>query len=212
MHELRYTLLSDGSSDRALIPILTWLLRDLGLDCAIEPQWAGLGRIKQIRKDSFEERIRLALDLYPCELLFIHRDAEKESHAERIEEIRRTIKKISIPAPTICVVPVRMTEAWLLCDLYALRRAADNPNGKVEVQLPPIREIEKLPDPKEYLYNLLRKASELSGRRLKKFPVADRVHRIAETIESFESLRTLSAFAALESELNDLITQQKWKS
>lgn len=27
MQELRYTLLADGSSDRALLPILTWLLR-----------------------------------------------------------------------------------------------------------------------------------------------------------------------------------------
>ena len=27
MQTLRYTLLADGSSDRALLPILTWLLR-----------------------------------------------------------------------------------------------------------------------------------------------------------------------------------------
>lgn len=35
MNEIRYTLLSDGSSDKALLPILTWLLRLHGVECAI---------------------------------------------------------------------------------------------------------------------------------------------------------------------------------
>lgn len=35
MNELRYTLLSDGPSDRALLPILTWLLRQNGVTGAI---------------------------------------------------------------------------------------------------------------------------------------------------------------------------------
>ena len=34
MQELRYTLLADGSSDRALLPILTWLLRQY---CGVIP-------------------------------------------------------------------------------------------------------------------------------------------------------------------------------
>lgn len=35
MKELRYTLLSDGPSDQALIPILTWVLVQHGVQCAI---------------------------------------------------------------------------------------------------------------------------------------------------------------------------------
>ncbi len=31
MSELRYTLLADGSSDRALLPMLTWALRQQGV-------------------------------------------------------------------------------------------------------------------------------------------------------------------------------------
>jgi hypothetical protein len=41
MRELRYTLLSDGPSDRALLRILTWLLRTHGVEMAIQPDWAG---------------------------------------------------------------------------------------------------------------------------------------------------------------------------
>jgi hypothetical protein len=42
MMELHYTLISDGSSDRALIPILNWLLKIHLNDWAIQPQWADL--------------------------------------------------------------------------------------------------------------------------------------------------------------------------
>lgn len=37
MTELRYTVVTDGSSDVALIPILTWLLRANGVAYAIQP-------------------------------------------------------------------------------------------------------------------------------------------------------------------------------
>ncbi|MEH2437636.1 MAG: hypothetical protein V7K25_25980 [Nostoc sp.] len=42
MKELCYTLLSDGSSDKALMPILTWLLREHQVECAIQSNWADL--------------------------------------------------------------------------------------------------------------------------------------------------------------------------
>ena len=45
MDALRYTLLSDGSSDQALVPILTWLLRAQGIHGAIQPEWADLRRL-----------------------------------------------------------------------------------------------------------------------------------------------------------------------
>ena len=47
MKDLRYTLLSDGSSDQALIPILTWLLQKLGVRSAIQPAWADLRRLRK---------------------------------------------------------------------------------------------------------------------------------------------------------------------
>ena len=44
MSDLRYTLLADGSSDRALMPILSWLLREHLPHRAIQEEWADLGR------------------------------------------------------------------------------------------------------------------------------------------------------------------------
>jgi Domain of unknown function (DUF4276) len=212
MIELRYTLLSDGSSDRALLPILTWLLRTRLENCAIEPQWADLGRLDRSLRNTFQKRIQLSLDLYPCELLFIHRDAEREPHETRLNEIYAALNHWESPVsvPTVCVVPVRMTEAWLLFDINAIRQAASNPNGKTPLQLPDLRRIEDISDPKDVLYENLRKASELPSRRLKKFSVNSSTHRVAELIDDFSPLRALAAFAALESEVEQVITKQGW--
>ena len=214
MRELRYTMLSDGSSDKALIPILNWLLQTHLNNWAIQPQWADLRRLDRSLRNTFEKRIKLSMELYPCELLFIHRDAERDSHTTRINEIRTALMGVDslTSMPTICVVPVRMTEAWLLFDIAALRKAASNPNGNVALQLPDIRQLEHEPDPKEILHGLLREASGLSSRRLKRFSASDRIHRVSELITDFSLLRALTAFAALESELESVMEKQGWRS
>lgn len=212
MKELRYTLLSDGSSDSALIPVLTWLLQAHLVDCAIQHEWADLRRVPKPLKDTFSKRIKLAVELYPCELLFIHRDAEKEPRQKRVDEIRKAKEEAgeSVSVPTVCVVPVRMTEAWLLFNETALRRAAANPNGKHPLQLPDLTKLEDKPDPKELLYKLLGEASGLGSHRRKKLRVEELVHRVAEFIDDFASLRAMPAFKALEDELKQVIQQQGW--
>jgi Domain of unknown function (DUF4276) len=212
MMEIRYTLLSDGSSDRALMPILNWLLQIHIEDCTIQSQWADLRRFDKSLRNTFEKRIRLSLELYPCELLFIHRDAEKEPYENRVNEIRAAVNQAGsvVSVPTVCVIPVRMTEAWLIFDIAALRQAAANPNGKNLLQLPDIRRIEDEPDPKKILYELLRQASGLPPRRLKRFAENDCTHRIAELIDDFSPLRAIPAFLALESELEEIIQIQGW--
>lgn len=212
MKELHYTLLSDGSSDRALIPVLTWLLRMHRVECAIQSRWADLRRVPKPPK-KLSERIKLTLDLYPCDLLFIHRDAEKESHEVRVAEIEKAIseagKLVPVP-PAVCVVPVRMQEAWLLFEEAAVRRAAGNPHGRTVLQLPARAQIEQLPEPKSILHKVLREASELTGRRLKNFPVRERAQRVAELIDNFEPLRNLTAFRALEAEIKQVLQAQDW--
>lgn len=211
MDELRYTLLSDGSSNKALLPILTWLLQQHLHNVAIQEEWADLRLLPKPPSISrLDERIRLSLDLYPCDLLFVHRDAETASSDERSSEINRAVQQaqslIEVP-PTVCVVPVRMMEAWLLFDLYAIRRATGNPHGTQSLNLPPLRELENLPNPKATLFQILRNASGLSGRRLSSFNQHVALHRIPDYIEDFGQLRTLSAFRRLENDTRDAIGQ-----
>lgn len=91
MNELRYTLLCDGSSDRALMPILTWALQQHCAESAIQAEWVDWGRLRNPPK-TLSEKIRVALELYECDLLFVHRDAEKEPREARVAEINTTIR------------------------------------------------------------------------------------------------------------------------
>ncbi len=211
MKEIRYTLLTDGSSDKALIPILSWLFYQYCPDYAIQPEWADLRRLPRPPK-KLSERIVSSVELYPCDLLFVHRDAEGMSREERAGEIRQALAEIAHP-PAVCVVPVRMMEAWLLFDETAIRKAAGNPNGNLPLGLPVIHNIESLPDPKQILHDLLCSASgHTSKRRLKRLSVNRLAFRVSEFTSNYALLRELAAFRNLEEELLEIIAGQNWNS
>lgn len=63
------------------------------------------------------------------------------------------------------VIPVRMTEAWLLLDEPAIRTVAGNPAGRASLTLPKHHEAERLPDPKSVLRQALLDAANVTGRR-----------------------------------------------
>lgn len=209
MLSLRYTLLTDGSSDQALLPILTWLIREIGFDGSLQPAWADLGRLPRPPK-TLSDRMKTGVALYPCELLFVHRDAERVPYADRKAEIERAVATAKLDVPAVCVVPVRMQEAWLLINERAIRRAAGNPAGRVPLLLPALKDLEALPDPKNALYDLLKAASELRGRRLGKLRESALARRVAELIDDFSQLRALPAFQYLEADLHTLFTTQGW--
>lgn len=207
------TLLSDGSSDRALIPILAWLfgqqdVRPLPRIVRYEPGlYRAAGR-------SLEEKILHAIDVLPCDLLFVHRDSEAQEPETRVGEIQsalENLRKRGVQAPPrIMVIPVRMSEAWLLFNEGAIRRAAGCPRGTTRLDLPRLRDCEQLADPKEKLHALLRLATEKQGRHLKKFNVDAAVHRLAELIEDYSPLRQLPAFQRLECGLRNVLGETFW--
>ena len=206
MRGLRFTLVADGSSDVALLPILVWLLREHFGSIPIQPEFADLRRLQNPPFRLFE-RIARSVELYPCDLLFVHRDAERESIQKRVDEIRESLEQCAVDTPpVVCVVPVRMQEAWLLIDESALRKAAGNPQGRRPLSVPDPKKLEELPDPKQVLHDLLYQASELRGRRLKRFvrDVGRHVHRVAEQIDDFSLLRELAAFRQVEFQIATL--------
>lgn len=209
MTVLTTTLLSDGPSDRALLPVLDWLLQYKVTRYSLQrTQWADW-RNQKSPPQSLEEKIRFTQEYYPSDLLFVHRDAEAQAPEERREEIRRAVLDAGITTSSVCVVPVRMTEAWLLLDERAIRIAAGNPGSRVSLSLPIQQRIENIPDPKETLFEAIRTASEHTGRRLKSLHVEKLRHRVAELMD-YELLRSLSAFQCLENDLTAILTANGW--
>lgn len=207
MSEIRYTLVSDGSSDASLLPILNWLLIQNGVTEAIQATWADLRGLPR-SPATLAEKIARSLEYYPCELLFIHRDAERDAPVVREREIHVALRQLSDMMSAIepvCVIPVRMTEAWLLIDENAIRQAAGNRSSRQPLHLPSLHELELLPDPKQVLYALLKEASGLSGQRLRRFRVAFHASRVSGFIDDFTALRHLSAFVSLERSIKTFI-------
>lgn len=208
---LRYALLTDGTSDQALMPLLHLLLLQSGTPLPLSGTWAN-PRFLPAPAQGLAARLEQVLKRYPCDLLFMHRDAERQNPQMRYEEITDALAGLDAPPPVICVVPVRMTEAWLLTDEAAIRRAADNPHGSVALSLPALHTVESIPDPKQKLFELLRAASEKSGRRLDQFKrdeVARRL-RVAELTVDISPLQRLTAFQRLQSEVQQLMQSQGW--
>lgn len=203
----RYTLLGDGASDRSLLPILDWALGAIAGFAARSTvsQVADLRGLSPAAR-SLEDRVRQATRSFPCELLFIHRDSEGQSVEWRIREIRAAAEAASITT-YVPVVPVQMTEAWLLIDEDAIRRAAGNPHGQARLTLPPLARLEEVADPKSRLHEHLCAASEKTGRRLDQFQrrISDRVQRVAGLIDDFSPLLSLPAFARFDASLRSAV-------
>ena len=123
MKALRFTLMTDGPSDgEMLIPILEWLLRTHCGSIGINVVYADLLRCREVPK-GLKKKIEFALEAYPCDSLFVHRDAERDSPELRRQEIQKAVEGLGAKmiVPHICVVPIRMTEAWLLFEEAAIR-------------------------------------------------------------------------------------------
>ena len=209
MKVLRHTLVSEGSTDANLIPIIDWTLKHTAGVLLSEGARADFWRLPE-RPSSKTDRLLKAVELFPCEILFVHRDADAELPRVRVDEIRQAFEQAGLQLPAVAIIPVRMLEAWLCFNEDAIRKASGNPNGRVPLDLPALKRVESRPDPKRDLSEALLIASELSGRRRKKFDTAAAFWRIVDCIDDFSPLRDLPSFQAFERSILSL-KDNGWK-
>ena len=165
---LRLTLVGDGPSDRCLLVIIRRLVGKLVSDITIESYWADLRHLDP-PPSGLANRMKAALENYPCDLLFVHRDAEAQPWEYRVAEIKKAAASLTVEHRWVPVVPIKMTEAWLLLDEAAIRMAADCPTGTTPLALPKAQAIETRADPKAVIREALSKASGKKGRRMRRF-------------------------------------------
>ncbi len=209
-----FVLVTEGSSDAALEHPLRWLLQSNGVNRSIDGGWFDHRELPR-KPRSLTEKIRAALDSNEsCNLLFVHRDGDRECEplVKREQEIREAIGGLDPKQPCpphVCVIPVRMTEAWFLFEAAAIRMAVSNPRGKVALPLPAPNQVEGL-DAKEVLRELMRTATELPHRRLRSFSEGASFLRLASLVRDFSPLRSLSSFKALERDIRNVIEVEGW--
>lgn len=199
--EVRYALTTDGSSDRLLTSHIDWALSRL-CDCDFVGEWAD-PRIFEDSSRDVETRVAQTISNYDCNLLFVHRDAENQPSAVRASEIRGGIRRAGVGTRYVAIIPIRMTEAWLLTDEAAIRQAAGNPNGRCRISIPALNALEQAVNPKETLAQCLEEASEKNGRRLDIFrrDIPNMKHRVAELVQEFDRLLDVPSFRSFYEEL-----------
>jgi len=164
-----------------------------------------LGRVKK----DVESRVRAGVELIgrTPDVIVVHRDSDNVDPEERRAEIESGVRNVATESHHIPVIPIKMTEAWLLLDEGAIRMAAGNPAGRIALGLPKANEVESRADPKAILSECILKASELTGRRRdklsKRFPRNRR--QIFEKLNTRGSITTLTSWISLIADIDRVV-------
>ena len=189
--QLTWSIVADGGTDQMLVPVIEWAIHRLDPDVEIlEPEF-------RKRRGS----VRAFLQAYEsgAMLIFVHRDSENLALADRLVEFDGITRPNVVP-----VVPVQMSEAWILFDGSAVAKAAGSPAA--EVRVPGIGEIESIRNPKERLDELLLLAAgSPTGRRGKIFrrSIAQRRVSVADYISDYSPLENVPAFQRFQDALTE---------
>ena len=154
----RFLLVCEGSSDAPLAFHIQRLFESCGYP---RPEFnvSSEGRL-------LAHKIGRGLAMAPqYDVLFIHRDADSVVADPRYREITEAVQRAGYDGPWVAMVPVRMTESWLLLDETAIRNATGNPNGRIRLDLPSPAEAERMADPKSALRSAVIAGAEVQGRR-----------------------------------------------
>lgn len=199
MQIITTALIADGTADRALIPLLKLLLKEHLTLPFEEPQ------LIQGDSNDLQSRVHTVLTKFSLDILFVHRDAENESWEKREEEIRNAIPH-NLTSKVVSVIPIKMTEAWLLTDPSAIRSAVGNPNSTEPLNLPKISKIEASAA-KKMLFDALTLASEFGAQRRRKFRPEQYRHRVAELTTDLNLIRQIPSFKRMEDQLVPVLTR-----
>lgn len=168
--QIRFVLISEGSTEHGLVPHLTQLCIAVGAD-EVSGVVPAFERLRVPVRHDLVLRLQAVRQLEPtANLCFVHRDADGDDAAPRHHEIEQAVKQSATPQMHIALVPIHETEAWLLLNEDSIRRVAGRPKGHAALDLPLPHQVEQTRHPKERLEEaLLAAAQPLRGRRLERF-------------------------------------------
>ncbi|GAA1875162.1 hypothetical protein GCM10009751_38580 [Myceligenerans crystallogenes] len=149
-------MLREGTSDDGLLRVIEDVIVQAGADAT--------GFTAITKSLPVEHKIRDALaDGGTFDLLFVHRDSDSPDPDDRLREVRDALDRCGVRG--VAIVPVQMTEAWLLTSESDIRQVCGRPSGREPLGLPSLRNIESTRNPKDVLRDAMRTASNNTGRR-----------------------------------------------
>ncbi|MCH5676711.1 DUF4276 family protein [Streptomyces gilvus] len=199
---LRVLFTGEGTSDNGLVPHIEAVAAEAGTRAVVTaPDFGRLGLTDCHAVADKLRAVRSLDDAY--DLVIVHRDADGVDPGKRHQEVAEAVTSEWPGRPHIAVVPVRALEAWLLLDEAAIRRVAENPRGRMALDLPKGSGAERIADPKKVLQQTLATASGVSGRRLatfrSRFP--RHRHKLLEALDPHGPVSVLPSWQAFMTDL-----------
>ena len=208
--QIGYT--TEGTTDiRFLENIIRKSFEKVILECDTEIE---VYQPEHLRKEGngFVEQIRGLVRKYPYfHVICVHSDSDSSDMnnvlQNKITPAFIAVNEIEGSAckNLVALIPVQMTEAWMMADLNLLKEKIGTNKSNEELGLPVrVNAIESISDPKNVINEALRVAQEEQSRRRKKLTISQLYSPISQelTIEQLEVLPSYKVF--LENVRNSL--------
>lgn len=198
MSALTFLFLCEGSSDEPLVEHLETLVTRQGVAEVLGVPRSGGGSVD-------DKLSRVTHDGSAYDFVAVHRDADARDSEARIAEVVGALDRAGLPGCP--VVPVQMTEAWLLVDQQAIRDAVGRPSGREPLGVPGPSRIERTKDPKSVLKAALLAASGVTGRRRDREARQWTRYRriILQRLDVDGPVRQLPSWKRLEEDMADIV-------
>jgi hypothetical protein len=166
------------------------------------------GLLAKVPKD-VRSRLLAGEKLSGCELdlVIVHRDSDNAGTDARRAEILSALPSLRGAPSCLPIIPVRMTEAWLLLDEGAIRSVAGNPRGRADLGLPGVNGAERLADPKSLLSSALLAAAAVTGRRRERLAkrFSQNRRQLLERLDHHGPVTQLASWQRLVSDIDALV-------
>ena len=201
---LQIAITTEGSTDnRFLSFIIQKTFENLALDCTsyievYEPQ-----EIEKINGPFVQNAVSLSKKYNYFQIICIHCDADDSTVTNVLKtKITPAIEGINSSEEECCknivaVVPVHMTESWMLANPVLIADRIDSSIPIVDLGLPKISQIETITDPKQTIINAINISEKKGRRKSRKLSISQLYSPISKELK-LEDLRKLKSFQTFE--------------
>lgn len=194
-------LVSEGTTDQRFLPnIIKRTFEELSFECKGEIEVYDVEIIEKKGTSFIDNVLNASKDYSWLNILCIHTDSDDISDKDVLNnKISPTIEKVkTLDENNNCknivfVVPIQMTESWMLADPELLVEEIGTKKTVQDLNLPTSL-IENISDPKQKIMDCITKAlAEQTSRRKNSIKISDLYSPISQKI-SLNTLKNLSSY------------------
>lgn len=212
---------AEGNTDiQFLKPVVEKTLRKVAFECkgqieielrTIQITKSGLSFVEQVKEAS-----KTGVEEFGMMLLCVHTDADAKTDSQiqesKIEPAKDTLKALDEQEYCkimVSIVPIQMTEAWMLADTDLLKEQIGI--QQIDSELGLHKNPEEITNPKQLIQEVIRKAEahKTKRRRKKELDISELYQIIGESLD-IKHLEKLTAYQKFEEELREALRELRF--